>query len=244
MTTFMPREITCAVCGEKMTVNLLASTNTFGGGPDLDGRPGEMARSTMFAWVQMCPVCGYAAQDISQPCSLSREILQSEGYKSCEGLNLKSPLAQTFYRQYMLLRIHPALNKDQAVSAMNAALHAAWACDDERDVAGAVACREKALQLVQLLLQMIRPVPEYRGKSRLGAIFMRAAKEKQRENTEDLSLLQADLMRRSGQFDALLSLYEGKDPGDSPRGELIAFELEKAKVRDDRCYTAERRLRL
>ena len=33
--------------------------------PDLDGRPGEPARSTLPRWVQVCPACNAAARDLS-----------------------------------------------------------------------------------------------------------------------------------------------------------------------------------
>lgn len=47
MTRIVPSKCKCAVCGAKSRYNVIASTNTFGGGPDLDLRPPEMERSTM-----------------------------------------------------------------------------------------------------------------------------------------------------------------------------------------------------
>ena len=39
----------CSVCAQESEQTVLASTNTFGGGPDLDLRPAEMMRSTSVA---------------------------------------------------------------------------------------------------------------------------------------------------------------------------------------------------
>jgi hypothetical protein len=57
MTTLYREKSRCAVCGIATEYTSIGSTNAFGS-PDLDTRPPEMQRSTIFAWVQRCPECG------------------------------------------------------------------------------------------------------------------------------------------------------------------------------------------
>ena len=58
MTTVYHQNITCAICGTEFEYTGIASTNAFGP-TDLDTQPPEMERSTIDAWVQRCPQCGY-----------------------------------------------------------------------------------------------------------------------------------------------------------------------------------------
>lgn len=80
MTTFSTATVTCGACGSNFQHNVLASTNRFGS-MDLDARPPEMERSTMIAWVQQCPTCGYCAKDVSQFSDQQREVLNSREYR-------------------------------------------------------------------------------------------------------------------------------------------------------------------
>lgn len=57
----------------------IGSTNEFGS-PDLDTRPPEMRRSTIFAWVQRCPQCGYCACDVSKAPSQAEALVRSSEY--------------------------------------------------------------------------------------------------------------------------------------------------------------------
>ena len=102
MTKIVRSRCECAVCGAKNRYSVLASTNTFGGGPDLDLRPPEMRRSTMPYWVQECPECGYISEEVSDPSDVSREWLQSEEYLTCDGISFVSDLARLFYRYYLI----------------------------------------------------------------------------------------------------------------------------------------------
>ena len=58
----------------------MTSTSTWGY-PDLDLRPAEMKRSSMFAWLQECPHCGFVARDIEQThVKVAPDFLKSEEY--------------------------------------------------------------------------------------------------------------------------------------------------------------------
>ena len=207
MTTMREENVKCAVCGKTSRHEFLMSTNAFGS-RDLDFRPPEMQRSTMRLWVQQCPYCGYVAGDLSDKCHVDREWLASEQYVRCNGHTFLSPLARCFYQHYMIcFKSH---RKEEAFYAM---LHAAWSCDDAGDNVMAKGCRKTAAALAESLLAG--------GKV---------------ENKESLLVIRADLLRRSGQFDRLLSEYADCKLSDEMGNRVIAFQLDKAREKKDRCY--------
>ncbi len=53
----------CALCGSPAAAPFRAPQPETA--PDLDGRPGEPARSTLARWVQSCRVCGACAPDLA-----------------------------------------------------------------------------------------------------------------------------------------------------------------------------------
>ena len=63
MTTIGEVERTCALCGKTSEQMTLGSTNAMGA-PDLDLRPSEMQRSTMYLWIEHCVHCGYTNERI------------------------------------------------------------------------------------------------------------------------------------------------------------------------------------
>lgn len=54
---------TCAICGANCRPPFRTPTAELA--PDLDGRPGEPARSTLKRWIALCPTCGAAAPDLA-----------------------------------------------------------------------------------------------------------------------------------------------------------------------------------
>ena len=52
------------------------------GAPDLDGRPGEPARSTLPRWLQRCRGCGACAPDLAAVPSGAAGIVRSEAYQA------------------------------------------------------------------------------------------------------------------------------------------------------------------
>ena len=203
-----PLEITqkCAICKKKSTQTILASSSTFGPS-DLDKRPPEMLRSTMWCWIQECPHCGYISGDIEKKVKINKKWLQSEEYINGNGVKFSSYLAKKFYKQFLI-----CLQAEDTKGAFFAALHAAWVCDDTRDFDNAVFCRILALEMLKELL-------------------------KSPDAEEDLVIIRADLLRRTCDFDTLIEEYQNKKFSSDLLDQIIAFQIEKAKVRDDRCYT-------
>ena len=99
--------------------------------------------------------------------------------------------------------------------AFFAVLHAAWSCDDDADIVNAKHCRELAIELATRLL------------------------DKGYENEDSLKLTRADLMRRAGQFEKMISMYETVEFDEELLNQILKFEIEKARKKDSSCYRVE-----
>ena len=166
---------TCAACGavsDQAAPPFLSATAP----PDFDTRPGEPVRSTLLEWVQHCPECGYAADDISKIAEGVREIVSSTEYRQLAQDSALPEQARPFL-SYALI-----LEQLQAYSDAGwCALHAAWVCDDLKAQESANRSRERTILLWK------------RGKE-LGSGFMDSQAEE--------FAVAADVYRRIGQFEA------------------------------------------
>lgn len=178
MTTVIDLDKKCAICTETSPQSILTSTSTWGY-PDLDLRPSEMQRSSMFAWLQECPYCGFVARDIEQThVKVAPDFLKSDEYLTCEGHDFKSDLAKRFYGHYLISKT----NNIQDV-AFYSLLHCAWVCNDNND--------DFAVDIRKLALKSLDKVD--------------AKNDDERDN---LKLIKADLLRRSLQFDELIKEFK------------------------------------
>ena len=100
--------------------------------------------------------------------------------------------------------------EDDHAAAFFAIHCAAWACDDIEDTENANRCRSLAIALI----------PELSTE----------------DNRGDLSLVKADLLRRAGRFEELISQYESISFDDELLNSILALQLEKAKAGDSGCY--------
>ena len=141
MTTIRKIEQKCPVCKKPSLVSVLTSTSTWGY-PDLDLRPAEMQRSSMFAWLAECPHCGYVSGNFNNATEITKEFLQGDDYRSLEGFEFKSDLSKRFYRAYLIAR-----ELNDARKCFFNLLHCAWKCDDAED-ANAMEIRKKALSYI------------------------------------------------------------------------------------------------
>ena len=209
MTTMMPIKCKCAICKSRNSYHVLSSTNSFGS-PDLDLRPPEMMRSTMYLWVQECPKCGYVSSEVSDPSGVTKEWLQSKKFLTCDGISFASELAKRFYKYYLI-----SLEDGKTEDAFYAVIHAAWACDDKGDTENAKHCRTVAIPLAAALI------------------------DKNPENKDNILLIQADLMRRACQFKELIDQYASVRFDEVLSNQILEFQIEKAKVEDAACYRVE-----
>lgn len=179
-TTIMPEKVKCGNCGEENTVTVIGSTNQMQA-PDLDLRPGEMARSTLPHQVAECKKCHYCAPDLG-------EKPESEAAKKVIAKPMPGDgLAFRFARAAEIVRADAeALAGDEKKSGEKHCiaalffLRAAWACDDEKKAAEAVDCRRECAAELEKAI---------------------AVKEKlDGELPRGMTLMLCDVYRRSGDF--------------------------------------------
>ncbi|MBQ2666527.1 hypothetical protein [Methanobrevibacter sp.] len=138
MTTIRDFDEKCPVCEKTSPQQVMMSTSTWGY-PDLDLRPAEMKRSSMFAWLNECPHCGYISGNFeNEPC-ITKDFLKSEKYLTCDGIEFSSKLSAKFFKAYLIANEE----KDTQKCFFNL-LHCAWTCDDAGD-SNAVKIRKMAL---------------------------------------------------------------------------------------------------
>lgn len=176
---------------------------------DLDLRPPEMQRSTMNTWIHECPYCGYVASDLEDELEISKEFLESEEYLTCEGYDFKADLSKLFYKKYLI-----AKQSDNALDCFLSLRNCAWKCDDYGDE-NAITIRKQALPYIDELIQ------------------------KDDEDKNSLLVMKSDFLRRSGEFEKLLRVYENLTLGDELLDRIIQFEIQKALEKDTECYTVE-----
>ena len=174
MTLFDEGNMKCSVCGKKSGHPFLLSSNQFGY-QDLDTRPSEMYRSSMHTWLSKCPNCGYVASNLNEDLEINEDFLNSEQYKTCDGIEFKSDVSEMFYKSYLIEN-----ERKDDVQAFRSILRCAWACDDTKD--------EKNSKLSRQL-----------GVERINKII-----EKNENVSDDFLVLKSDLLRRMGEFDQLM----------------------------------------
>ncbi|MBE6499901.1 MAG: hypothetical protein E7Z80_05085 [Methanobrevibacter thaueri] len=146
MTTIRNIEKKCSVCTKTSEQPLIGSTSTLYY-PDLDLRPSEMYRNSMFAWLDECPHCGYVAKNIENELK-TPEILKSKNYQTCEDNDFKSKLAKRFYKHYLISKAE----KNHELE-FNSLLHCAWSCDDNNDKELSQKIRKMALKIIDKLIK-------------------------------------------------------------------------------------------
>lgn len=213
MTTIFPTSVTCAHCGTNNEILVLGSTNAFGSA-DLDMRPPPMARGTLAHRIHRCRKCGYCAPDLET--KVGRDgLMDSPKYGAILANNGYPEVARMFIAYAFLSESTGNLS-----AAARAFLNAAWVCDDQADeyVDSSRTCRNVVLRLMSDL--------HLNGQS----------------FSEDLvtdSILELDLLRRTGQFDEVLKRAGALSGTALPAvlHSICAFQQRLAAARDLSCYT-------
>ena len=205
MTTVARKKVKCGCCGFVLEMSALGSTNTCGS-MDLDTRPPEMMRSTMTYWLTRCPECGYVDSNIELCDKISKEVVKSLEYRSISLSNVYSTLCRNFLQFAMI-----CARKNDKVGEVYSYLHAAWVCDDNHEIANAIALRKQCISLINEL--------------------------NIHDGNETFQVITAALLRRSGEFDLLNEEYEGMKFSDELLNKIIRFQLKKAKERNSQSFT-------
>ncbi len=135
--------ITCAVCGETCRFTIPEAASSVGS-RDLDTRPAEPLRSTIYAWVKRCPSCGYCAPDPGKAQEGAADVVKLPRYRGQLDARKFPGIANTFL-------CWSIIQEDLGLPARAAwaSLHAAWVCDDEGVDVPARICRKRAADLLR-----------------------------------------------------------------------------------------------
>lgn len=174
---------------------------------DLDLRPPGMQRSTMNTWIQECPYCGYVASDLGDELKISKDFLNSKEYLTCDGFNFKSDLSKLFYKSFLI-----SSQSGDTLGCFLGLRNCAWKCDDYEDETS-IAIRKLALPYIDEIIQ------------------------KDEESKDTFLVIKSDFLRRSGEFDQLISEYENLTIRDELLDKIIQFQIQKALEKDTDCYT-------
>jgi hypothetical protein len=212
MTTYATATKKCAHCGAETACDVLNSTNQFGSA-DLDLRPPEMARSTMGTWLQQCPHCHFVNTDLSEPIPDIGHLLQSAAIQRIMTDAATPPLAKKFACFAELQRGRDAYESGEA------ALRAAWVCDDAE-------LTELAREFRNQAIEALLPLPPSLGGE--GQIVLRVRL--------------VDILRRANRFveAAQLATELSAEPGvrsNEILAAVIAFQNRLCSARDDTGYT-------
>ena len=218
--------VKCSVCNHTSKQTILLSSNTFGP-PDLDLRPSSMLRETMCWWIQECPHCGYVSESIDNDDDDSEDFNFFKDFEDFKDHNsndvkiteewlaskeFKASYRERKFKHQLAERFykHYLICKatKRNTDAFYAILHAAWSCDDARDFENAIFCRSVALEIIETL-----------------------------KLDEDLTLVKADLLRRTGNFSRLIDEFKDQHFSKDILNQIIAFQLKKAALQDISCYT-------
>jgi hypothetical protein len=215
MTTFVEKSVTCSVCGERAQVTIMGSTNQFGY-PDLDLRPPEMARSTIWMWLQECPGCGYCAEDIKEVDPEARAIANGNAFiKLRESIADLHDVARRFRTAAFI-----AAERGFPAAAFQHTLHEAWVHDDCQDDVRASAARLNAVDHIN---------QAHRDQIRLYD-----------DEGADAAMI-AELLRRAGEFqrgEGICRATLDDECADHVR-QILRYELELCSARDAGCHTME-----
>lgn len=179
------------------------------GYPDIDLRPPEMQRSTIDTWLVECPHCGYVASNIENKLEVPADILKTDEYLTCEGKNFKSKLSERFYKHYLISKA-----KKDYDSEFLSLLHCAWTCDDRDD--------ELAVEIRKMALKSMYKID---------------SQDEDEKNA--LKLIEADLLRRSLQFDEVIEKFKDVILDDETQNDIISFQIELSMNKDSDCHTVE-----
>jgi len=186
MTTMSEKEVECSICSTKSSHAEITSSSACGSA-DLDTRPPEMARSTVYYRIKECPSCGYCSSDLSTCSSDTKELIESVEYKTILSNEHMPKMASSF-----LASAYEKEQTDRLHDAAWGAIQAAWICDDENNHEAAIQCRKRAISLIEKAISKNQKIASDEGA------------------TEAITI---DLMRRAGMFQEakkLVAIIKGK----------------------------------
>ena len=217
MTTMHQEKVKCCVCGKKSNHDVVGSSYSHGSS-DLDTRPPEMTRSTIYYSIQRCPSCGYCTSDLSECSGKVKDHVESKEYQKIIGNKAIPKVAASF----LALSYEKQQTHQYSESAW-AAIHAAWICDDKNKQKASKECRKKAISMIENANAYSQNMGDQAGA------------------TEALTI---DLMRRAGMFEQALKLAEETKTKDIEEIilQVIAYEESLIESKDIDSHTVSEAL--
>ncbi|MBN1761426.1 MAG: hypothetical protein JW863_24090 [Chitinispirillaceae bacterium] len=220
MTTVYLSDKLCFICGEKSKYpmgNLSLGNVSV---RDLDGRPTLILRSSVYLWIQRCPLCGYCAPEIAEGTDTEKQVVKSEEYLKQLDDAAFPETANSFLCHGIFMR-----SREQYADAAWAAVFASWICDDNGYSESAHTCRGKAIELFtharehsqkfadSMQQEQIYFIDLYRRRSQFDIASRLCDKALEEEHTDrilDLLYLERDLI--NNRDSAAHSEAEADDP--------------------------------
>ena len=212
MTTVFLQEKHCYVCGAGSRYPEIGSGFSNAGTKDLDTRPSQVQRSSVYMWIQRCLSCGYCAPDISRGSEGIGEMVYSDEYRRQLIDRAYPETANSYLCRSMIME-----KAGETADAGRAILFAAWVCDDNGYKEKARECRRRAAAIIE----------------KVGKRGERCTHDKETD-----AVLMVDLLRRAGDFDraAQLCKEELSKEHTEETVALLEFEEDLIEDRDASCH--------
>jgi hypothetical protein len=214
MTTVVFVKKVCFVCGTKDRYADIGIMN-IGKPDDLDGRPSDAHRSSIYMLMKRCTTCGYCTPDISTGPKGAAILVKEPLYQRQLNDSSLPETANTFLCWAILQKSAGTYNE-----AGRSTLFAAWVCDDSSEFH--FKARTLRIEAIALLLRAQELQQQFAEKP-----------------FEEQTLL-IDLMRRAGQFEEAQKLCEDglKKEGLTEKEEMIlTYQEDLIAQRDKKRHT-------
>lgn len=196
----------CPLCGTEIqtfatTKGYVEPRYTF------DLRSSSIDCASLHSSLHSCTSCGYVFEEDDKTPGNATEIISSEEYKTCDGIDFDDEITAEKYYKYALIK----RENDNFYGAFYAFLFGAWVCDDHKRKELSIVLRKKALEMFNILCEE-EPIGE------------------------GFYLVRADILRRIGDFDTVIKDYSNFDSLNDDRVMIARIQVMLAKDKDDRCH--------
>lgn len=207
------KEVTCGNCFAKNTFATFASAGSYGAN-DLDTRPQETLRNTMFHMnVQKCFSCGYCSHDITLNIGKLKDFVNHDEYQNQLNDSTFSDKANEYLCKALIKE-----RRNEFSQAGWSFLHASWVCDDLQQIHQAKYCRTKAIQAF---------------------VIANSISDNTFKSKGEFCALIIDLYRRNGSFETAAKFCNGilHSEKDNQLIKILNFQKYLILKRDSTVYT-------
>jgi len=179
------------------------------GVPDIDFRPNDEYRQGMRYWAMECPMCGYCNATLDIKLNADRSFLESDEYRKLGGIKSDDEIATKLIKRAVCDK-----KNGNFADAVQSYMYASWVFDDNSNEELATECRKASIAVMD----------------ENSSTF---------ENDQNLQLLKADLLRRSGEFERVISEYSGRKFSSPLMQAISDFQVKLAEKGDRSAHRAD-----